>query len=173
MNIGTIVEFRRTGFIAKILGGILKLFERQWDGWGWHLAIVYERADNDIGWYILEATWPSVEINYYSDEFIWHNCRVYDWFNEPPRKVLLNKFMQEHLGKRYDVLLYPWTTIQYLIRHYINRRIPRLLDDKFTCWELVTEICEYLGKPIQQSKYDCPLISDILPQLQANERQRS
>lgn len=158
MTRGDIIEFKRQGFVSALLGGFLKLFERDWDGWGWHLAIAWEAAHD--GWFILEAR-HGVEINYFPNRFLKENTRFYRWLSVPPTMRKMNKFLSEHAGKSYDVTVYFWTALQYLIRHYFNHRIPRLLDDKFTCWELVFEFCDIMGKPVS-SKYDCPILIDFI-----------
>ncbi len=163
MNRGNIIEFKRKGFISWFLGGLLKLFERDWDMYGWHLAIAWEKAYD--GWYILEALAFGTEINYYSNKFLERNTRCWKWLDEPPTTKEMGEFLESHINKKYDVVIYFWTTLQYLIRHYFNHRIPKLLDDRWTCWELVADFCESMGKPIQ-SRFDCPLITDILRNFQ-------
>jgi len=137
----------------------LKLFERWWDGWGWHLSIAWKKAGN--GWYILEATGDGVEVNFYRNKYLFTDTRIYQWFATPPTRKVMDKFYREHIGKKYDVAIYFWTALQYLFRHFWNKRIPRLLDDRYTCWELVFEFCDEMGKPLG-SKYDCPIITDFV-----------
>lgn len=163
MKVGDILEFKRSGLISGVLGGLLRMFEPDWDFWGWHLAIVWQRSY--LGWYVLEAR-HGVEINYFTNKFLKENTRAYKWLEESPTKDKMGEFLTSHVSKSYDVLIYFWTTLQYLIRHYFNHRIPRLLDDRYTCWELVAEFCEVMGKPCQ-SKYDCPIICDMLRNFQS------
>ncbi len=160
MKRGDIIEFKRQGFVSTILGGVLKLFERDWDGWGWHLAIAWLQV-GDLGWHILEATEDGVETNFYFNSWLKDEVRTYKWLDKVPSQKKMNKFLEGHLNKKYDVVIYFWTTLQYLIRHYFNHRIPRLLDDRFTCWELASEFCDEMGKP-WESRYDCPMITDFL-----------
>ena len=160
IEVGNLVEFKRRGPVSFLLGSLLKMLDHKWDFWGWHLAIVWEKSDLSDGWYILEALAGGVETNYYSLEDLASRCRVFHWLDEVPAKETLAEFLKGHINKKYDVAVYFWTSLQYLIRHFFNRRIPRLLDERFTCWELVFEFCEELGKPIG-SKYDCPMISDF------------
>ena len=170
INRGYIVEFKRKGLLPAILSKILRLFERDWDGWGWHLAIVWEESKLSDGWYILEALINGVEINYYSNEYLSDNARIYKWLEKAPTKKALARFLQSHITRKYDVGIYIWTTLQYLMRHYFNRKIPRLLDERYTCWELVFEFCEEMGKPIS-SKYDCPLVTDFLKAITTNNNE--
>jgi hypothetical protein len=155
---GFLLEHKGGGWAAKILGFLLKIFEPSWDGWGWHLSIAWEK---DVGgWWILEATGDGVEVNYYDNDYLFTDTHIYKWFDKVPSLKKRDDFEASHIGKPYDVAIYFWTGIQYLIRHFFNRRIPRLLDDRFTCWELVFEFAEQMGKPIG-SRYDCPMISDF------------
>lgn len=159
MKPGDMIEFKRRGFMAWFLGGLLRLFERDWDGWGWHVAITWQRSAT--GWYILEAVARGVTINFYSNIYLAENTRFHTWLDDNPDDAMMKTFLQGHIGKRYDVAIYPWTAAQYLVRHYFNRRIPRLLDDRYTCWELAAAFYDYMGKPVH-SKYDCPMLPDIL-----------
>jgi len=158
MKRGDFVEFKRSGPVATVLGGLLKLFERDWDGWGWHLAILWEKRSE--GWMILESVKNGVSLNYYPNKDL-ERTRIWLWFEELPTREVMEIFYKDHIGKRYDAAIYFWTVLQYIIRHYFNHRIPRLLDDRFTCWELVFWFARCMGKPIQ-SVYDCPIITDFL-----------
>ena len=159
MKRGDVVIFKRSGFISFVIGSLIKFFEKWWDFWGWHMAVVWQEAHG--GWYILEAMGQGVKINYYTDKFLAEKTRIYTWLDEEPTEEKMGKFLAGHINKRYDVAIYFWTALQYLIRHYFNHRIPRLLDERFTCWELAFAFCEEMGKPIG-SKYDCPIITDFL-----------
>lgn len=157
MKIGDILEFKRSGPVSWIVGNLLWLFEPWWDKWGWHLAIVCAIDKQGKVW-IAEGTAPVSRRRVIRND---EEYRVHQWLDlaVPPRKML--EVVQPYLGKKYDVQIYLWTALQYLVRHFFNHRIPRLLDDKYTCWELVFEICRDLGKGIG-SKYDCPMITDFL-----------
>ena len=159
---GYIIEFKRTGLTSAILGSLLKLFERSWDGWGWHLAIAWEQAYD--GWNILEATEDGVEINYYSDKYLDENTRAYQWLTKVPSRKAMGEFLKSHINKKYDVAIYFWTALAIIIRHYFNHPIPKLLDDRFDCWELSAEFFAEVGEPIQ-SKYDVIIITDIIKAL--------
>lgn len=137
------------------------MLDKEWDGWGWHLAIAWEKSTIEDSWYILEARQDGVEINLYPTLFLKSQTRMYQWLDKQPTKKQLKSFLGTHLGNKYDVTIYFWTSFQYLIRHFFNHRIPRLLDNRYTCWELVFEFCEAMGKPIS-SIYDCPIIADAV-----------
>ncbi|MFA5937268.1 MAG: YiiX/YebB-like N1pC/P60 family cysteine hydrolase [Candidatus Paceibacterota bacterium] len=153
---GDILVFKRSGPVSFILGGILKLFEKDYDFWGWHVGFIAHYAK---GWMICEALGNGVSLtplSHYKPE----NIRVYRWLDNPSQEKI-NRFVADYLGKPYDVAVYFWTALQYLLRHFWNRPIPKLLDGSFTCWELVFEFAEEMQKRIG-SKYDCPLITDML-----------
>jgi hypothetical protein len=162
----SIVEFKKGGLVACTIGLVLKIFEPKWDFWGWHLAIVWSQGfsnQGEHGWYLLESIGRGVVLGFHTDRELVSQSRCHNWFDKVD-EVKAKQFATDHLGKSYDVAIYFWTAFQYLVRHFWNRRIPRLLDDKYTCWELVSEFCDDQGKPIC-SKYDCPMITDILKQL--------
>jgi len=154
---GDLLVFKGSGIVFTILGGLLKLFERKWDFWGWHTAFTVNH--DTICESIAEGVVLSPLTKYPSDE-----VRAYRWFDTMPDQTKMDLYLQQHLGKRYDVAIYFWTMAQYLIRHYWNHRIPRLLDDRYTCWENLCEFCEDMAKPIE-SRYDCPILTDILRSL--------
>jgi len=164
MKVGDIIEFRRRGLVSGLLGGILGLFERDWDGWGWHMGVAWQDSkvgDSNVGWYVLEALSGGVEVNFYTSQYLEENTRGWQWLEESPSRERMDKFLSDYVNKKYDVVVYFWTMLQYLVRHYFNRRIPRLLDERYTCWELAFWFCREMGRPIQ-SIYDCPLISDAI-----------
>ncbi len=159
MQRGDIVEFKRRGFVSWSLGGLLKFFEKDWDGYGWHTAIAWETAPQ--GWYILEATPSGVKMNWYTNDNLNNHARVWRWFNEEPDSNLMSMFVHKYINKRYDVAIYFWTALAIIIRHYFNRPIPKLLDNRFDCWELVQEFTLDIGDPIL-SRYDVIIITDLI-----------
>ena len=149
--------------VSWFLSRLLKVFERDWNGWGWHLSIAWLQGFD--GWYILEATSDGVQMNFYDNDYLFHDTRIYKWFDEPPSLVARELFYQQHIGKRYDVAIYFWTGLAILIRHYFNRPIPKLLDQRYSCWELIQEFSTEMGKPIV-SRYDVVIITDIIKALE-------
>ncbi len=185
MRRGDIVEFKRKGFVSKVLGGLLKLFERDWDGWGWHLAIAWDKAYE--GWYILEATAMGQKINYYSDEHLAQNSRSWEWLDKIPTQKQMGKFLESHIDKAYDVTIYAHTIIQYLLLraiewfqnkfipwHKFTISLPHVLNERYSCWELTFNFCRFMGKPVQESiglsstRY--PLISDFLKAIKSTKQ---
>lgn len=179
MQKADIIEFKRGKFfsVSGILGNILKLFDHKWGGWGWHVAFAWEKTA--LGWYILEATRLGVMINFYPNEYLSKNTRYWEWFMDYPEQDVMDNFAGEVVGKKYDVAVYFSTALQYLILrviewfqkkfipwHKFTISLPRILNDRWTCWELVFWFCRTMGKPIQESiglpatRY--PLISDFV-----------
>ena len=156
---GDIVLFKGSGLVYEILSRALKFFEWNWDRWGWHLGFVSGDSPFTDVVSICESTGKGVTESYL--DLTRKDIRVYRWFDEEPRRYKVRNFVSAHLGCDYDVAQYFWTGLQYLIRHFWNRRIPRLLDSRYTCWELVFEFAEDMGKPIG-SRYDCPMLVDLL-----------
>ena len=158
LRLGDIVVFKGEGLTFFFLGWFLKLFERWWDRWGWHTAFLC--GHDERGWLICEALASGVTVTPLSN-YNNHPYRIYGWLDDEPSKVKVDQYLTDTVGKPYDVAIYFWTALQYLVRHFFNRRIPRLLDDRFTCWENVFWFMRQMGKPIK-SIYDCPVITDVL-----------
>ncbi len=159
---GDIIVVKREGPLSAILSFILKRFESSWDRWGWHTCFVSRHtcfvSRFTDQWIICEAAGEGViesPLSKYAE------VRAYRWFDPQLGQTPIDAFVAKHKGDQYDVLCYFWTATQYLIRHIWNREIPRLLDDRYTCWELVFQFCADNGKPIDAA-YDCPIITDLL-----------
>jgi len=162
MQTGDIILFKGEGFLFKVLSGILCLVDKEWRQRKfkpWHVAFVSRFWDGQP--VICEALIGGVQENILDDK---REYKSYHWLEIP---VDPHDFVDSHLGLKYDVAQYLFTSLQYLIRHFWNRRIPRLLDNSYTCWELVAEFVRDNGKPFQVI-YDCPTINDIVRVLDEN-----
>ena len=150
---------------SAVLGCALWFMERllplrpRYDGWGWHTAIVISRVRGSYK--ILESVGGGVRYGFAPENRIGRGIRVYRLLPSEPDAAVLEKIAQDYLGKPYDVLVYFWSALAYLLRHFWNRRIPRLLDGCFTCWELTFAVMKRLGMTIG-SPYDCPMLPDML-----------
>lgn len=153
MEVGDIIVFKGQGLLFQCLSRLLKIFERGWDRWGWHTAFV-SRIEDGIP-VICEALAQGVVENYFDAD---RPHRVYKWFDQP---VDPSCFVSQHIGEKYDIAIYFWTTVAVLVRHFWNRPIPKLLDRRFSCWEVLQEFTAEMGKPIV-SKYDVIILTDIL-----------
>jgi hypothetical protein len=148
------------GPVAGVLSFLIGLFNNDWRTLKrkpWHCRLVVSGYGATAT--VLEALAPGV-VNSPIDSIPLDKQHAYRWLDSPINSYNLTRWAFEHLGKRYDVLAYFWTAFQYLFRAIWNRYIPRLLDDHYTCWELVMEFYEDFGKPMH-SKRDCPLITDL------------
>ena len=153
IKVGDIIIFKGEGFAFQFLSRILKIFNPWWDRWGWHMAFV-SKVNPTI---ICESEIQGVHENPMPQK----EYRVYRWLEQPVDQAKVDQFVAEYLGKPYDVVIYFWTTAQYLFRHFWNRSIPRLLDDRYTCWELIFTFADHLGRQIS-ADYDCPMLTDFL-----------
>jgi len=154
------------GPVFKFINFILCLVNKRWRKrlWKpWHISVPVKKTMT--GWWVMEGASPKSRIHWYSNEYIARRVRAYHWLDVVPNDETIQSFFASYIGKQYDVQVYWWTALQYLVRHFLNRRIPRLLDDRYTCWELACEWAEANGKPMT-SKYDCPMITDILDNLE-------
>jgi len=162
---GDILVFKRKGFVSGVFGWLLKRFEQSWDGWGWHMAIAWQKSEGGFGLWILEAAGEGVRVNLIKNEKLKTEIRAYRWLDEAPSGVAMEKFMADKLDKGYDVAVYFWTMIQYLVLHFFNHSIPRLLDNRFTCWELAFFFCREMGKEVE-SIHKYPILTDFLKKVE-------
>jgi hypothetical protein len=162
LKVGDIVLFRGKGFVFSVFNALLCLLDSFWRSQPkpryWHMGIAWQKGGG--GWIILEGYSPSVRVHFYTHKEL-QNTLWFSWLDKTPTDSFQKKFYKKYIGKKYDVAIYFWTMFQYLIRHYFNRRIPRLLDDRFTCWELGDAFADELDKP-WQDEYDCVLLQDFL-----------
>jgi len=168
IQMGDILVFKRKGFVSGMLGPILKLFKKKWDGWGWHMGIAWEESKHANGLWILEATGDGVRVGLLSEDKLKNEIRAYRWLDEPPSDEVMEKFMADNLDKGYDVVVYFWTLIQRGLLRVIKRSIPRILNDKYTCWELAFLFAREMNKPIR-SILDYPLLTDFLEAVEERE----
>jgi len=146
--------------IAGILSWLLRQLDRCWDGWGWHMGYVYDvLTDGSI--VVAEAKiGHGVKLVKYQGINSLGEVRVYRWIDNINLSILEN-FTLEHLGCAYDLACYFWTGMQLLVRQLSGRYIQRITNDRYTCWELVCDMAQAMGQPLQLTrKY--PLIPDMI-----------
>jgi len=156
MKVGDIIVFKGSGLVFKILSRLLRFFEKHWDGWGWHMAYI-TRISMRGEVTIAESIGSGVRRSPLTGKT---QYRCYTWLEEVNQRKL-QAFTSKHLGENYDVAVYFWTMLQYLILHFFNHQIPRLLDNRYTCWEFVFLMTREMGKPIQ-SLHRYPFLTDFL-----------
>lgn len=166
MKVGDIIVFKGSGTAFKLLSRLLRLFEREWDGWGWHLAYITRiSAHGEVT--IAESVGSGVRRSPLTGK---NQYRVYTWLDDVNQRKL-QAFTTKHLGESYDVAVYFWTMLQYLVLHFFNHQIPRLLDNRYTCWEFVFLMAREMGSPIQ-SLHRYPFLTDFLKAVRDLDRAR-
>jgi len=159
---GDIVEFKGSGLVFNLLSPVIKLCFRDWNRWGWHLAIVSHKLNGD--WMIFEELGTGAQISKLSNTPI-ENLRFYRWFDVEPDYNHIIDFEETYQGEAYDVQLYFWTAIQYFAMRLFHRRVNKILNHRWTCWELVCEFCGKMGKPLVPLMV-CPILPDLLRKLE-------
>ena len=157
---GDIILCKSGGLLATTLGTLIAVFDSDWRHlkWKpWHVRFVSRYYGTSS--IVCESTADGIQENPLTSIPL-ERQKAYRWFDHTLDIDWLDDWVQAHLGLPYDVMVYPWTAIQYLARAVWNRRIPRLLDDRYTCWENVAEMAEDACKPLH-SKRDCPMITDL------------
>lgn len=161
---GDLVLFKGKGLIFSVLSFILCLFDCKWRRLKWKPWHVGFLTFNNYGyWELCESLKQGIKLTELSD-YDPKDYRIYRWFHTPPTKNLILEYLGSHLHKRYDIAVYFWTGLSYLFRHFWNRPIKYLLDDRYTCWENVYHFADHCKKPIC-SDYDCPMINDLCQSL--------
>lgn len=159
---GDTVLFKGNGPLFAFFNFALSTYIPKWRRlkWKpWHMGKLWGKTPE--GWFVMEAWTPISRLQYYSNAELEQRAKVVAWLG-PLDADFKMKCEQQYLHKPYDVTVYFWTMAQYFVRHYWNRVIPRLLDDRYTCWELVQSIDCDAGKG-WGSKYDCVMITDFPP----------
>jgi hypothetical protein len=128
---------------------------------------------DDKGLFVFEGTAPRSRIHHYNyDELT--NCVIYRVTDHEITSQFKALMIRRYLHKRYDVSVYFRTAIQYIVLRVIERiqhivcpyhkftmSLPRVLNDRYTCWELVEAIDRDAGIDwCPRSRY--PMITDFL-----------
>lgn len=157
---GDIVEFKAAGKLNSAdfyLRRFLKWFEPNYDMWGWHLAILvsYEQHNN---WTILEAIWPKVKTTLLSEKK--EEFRVWRVARKEFDPAITDAYIKDHVGARYDVLVYFFTIMARLLKKHLHIRMPYYVDMRWMCWELARWFYVWHGVQVcSDSEY--PLLTDF------------
>jgi len=165
--VGDIVLFdlNKNPGISRVCSALLAICDSRWrkrDRKFWHTAIV-SRKDRKLGWMIFEGNTPCTR------EIPLASCgshELYRWFDKPVTQAKMRQFVEKYTGRSYDAAVYILTALTYLLHRYFNIHLPRILDDKYTCWELVYDACFYLGKPLGET-HNYPMLPDMLESLES------
>ncbi len=150
---GDILVFKRGGPFAAVLSWLIwKLREPVWDRWGWHMAPMIS-SDTYLDAQmprlkkasLLTALSKGIEIHAYRPDV----CNVSD--------EDLQCFINDHVGRPYDMLVYLWTAMRAF-----GIPIPRFINKAYTCWELAFDAMDYFDCEIDHSGFKFPFITDFL-----------
>jgi hypothetical protein len=158
---GDILIFKRNvdNRISTVLSRLLQLLERGWDRWGWHTGYVSQVSPDGTIITVEAVIGKGVQTVVYPTFESLGDVRVYRWADELSLNAL-EAFTEKHIGRQYDVVCYFWTSLQRILLQFSNYCIPRIHNDKYTCWELVSAMARAIEKPLQPiSRY--PLITDM------------
>jgi len=158
---GDILIFKRNvnNWISRVLSWALRLLESSWDRWGWHTGYVSKVLPDGTIITVESVIRKGVQTVMYPTLESLGDVRVYRWIDESSLNAL-ETFTEKHVGRRYDLACYLWTGIQRISLQFLGYCIPRKLNDKYTCWELVCDMARAMEKPLQPiSRY--PLITDM------------
>ena len=158
---GDILIFKRNerSRSARVLGWVIKHLEHDWDGWGWHMGYVRcVGADGSIET-VESLRGRGVENVCYPTFGDLGEVRIYRWLDELDDD-LLESFTAMHMGEEYDIACYFWTSLQRLLAPLTHHLIPRIINNRYTCWELVCDMARAMNKPLQPVE-QYPLIADM------------
>ena len=162
---GDILLFKRNDDdrISKILSWLLLRLDGCWDRWGWHMGYVYDvLADGSIITAESKISYGVKLVNYPDTDSL-GEVRVYRWADGINSSVLEN-FTLARLGCAYNLACYFWTGFQLIAKRFSDRLIQRIENDRYTCWELVCDMTQAMGKPLQPAE-SYPLITDMTKKL--------
>lgn len=159
---GDIILFKGSGPVFWFFSLLLCLLEPGWRklNWRpWHMAVAWDKTGT--GWQCFEGYAPVSRLHTYTEAELRGRCRFYRRLDPEPSYLDSQTFLINHVGKPYDVAVYFFTSLGYLLRHYWGKPIPYFMDNRFSCWELVYHWQDDMGQPLA-GKYDFPLITDFL-----------
>jgi hypothetical protein len=166
IRVGDIILFDGQGCFFHLLSFLLGLFDKDWRTLKrkpWHVGFISRIEDSVV--YICEAREPTVRetvLDTFRTDY-----QVVHWLESVDQNKV-REFVNKAKGKRYDIAIYFWTSLAIIIRHFFNHRIPKLLDERFDCWELIAEFCDFMNRPIV-SKYDTIIITDLVKALNVSQ----
>ena len=151
---GDILEFKagKLASISGLLAALLKRFNPEWTAYGWHLSVVFCRLYND--YLIIDAAPAGVRLVLLSE--MKAGYKMHRLLPCEPRFYTMLNAVKKLNGARYDYIAYIWTAL-YIIT---GRRLPRIANKRFTCWELVYQIYGLIGYPLALD-YQYPIIADF------------
>ena len=158
---GDIIIFKSNmhNSISRAFNWGLHLLEKNWDRWGWHTGYISEIMPDGSIITAESLQHEGVRTVIYPCLEALGEVRVYRWLDTLDVSALRD-FTLEHVGSPYDVACYLWTSIQRLFVAISHRLLPRKIDDRYTCWELVCAMARSMQKPLQPIE-QYPIITDM------------
>jgi hypothetical protein len=153
--------------VSGLLARFLARIDKFWDGWGWHMAYVHDVLPDESIIVAEAKIGRGVQLTKYADRDSLGDIRAYRWI-DGLIPTELESYTQKHIGCAYDMACYFWTGLQLVIRKLLGLSIPRINNNKYTCWELVCDMTHYMGKPLQPVRI-YPVITEMVRVLE-NER---
>ncbi|MCL2474820.1 MAG: hypothetical protein FWF37_01615 [Chloroflexi bacterium] len=157
---GCIAEFQRDfafWTVPGFLGRIMKLFNRKWDGYGWHVGVVTQVERGSKAIKVLEAQ-PlgarEVRIENFYDKKA-RNYRFWDLLGRELEKNEVRAIIAKYEGASYDFQAYFWTALAMIFG------LSRKDNGKYMCWELVYHIYRDLDAPIAGGDKDRPILTEL------------
>jgi hypothetical protein len=146
---GTQVLCDARGLLATVVSVLMWLFIPYWrtiKRKPFHVGFI-SRKDPNKGWMMCEAIAGGIvetSLKNYDTQYM----AFYQWFDTPPSEDCINRYLKDHLGCKYDVLIYFWTIAAEFASILFRRNIGRWDNDSYDCWENLEEFDELCGKPL-------------------------
>jgi len=157
---GCIAEFQRDfafWTIPGFFGRIMKLFNRKWDGYGWHVGVVTQIERTSKAIKVLEAQPLGVrEVrieNFYDKKD--RNYRFWDLLGRELVRSEVRTIIAKYEGASYDFQAYFWTALAMVFG------LSRKDNGKYMCWELVYHIYRDFDAPIAGGDKDRPMLTEL------------
>jgi hypothetical protein len=138
------------------LSEVLALFDLSWRTrvWHpWHVGYVVQVQDSEI--VTQQAIGTGVHTITYGSAAELGDCKAYRWLKDPfPMAKQIEDFAEAHEREGYDFVGYLWNALGNLDM-YLRHHPFRVVDDRYFCWELVSEFARAMGREIQREAEAC------------------
>lgn len=166
MKAGTNIIWKGGGIWFKILSGALCLFDTEWavrDWKGWHMGFVVKTyASGEI--ITSQAIVGGIHTVTYSSIEDMGDCRFYNWLDDT---LNAQEYADDHEGDPYDGMAYVWTILAYFVEKIFHWKF-RVVNRAYTCWEHMSQMDRYCGKPLQPME-EFPMVNKIMKVLEFSD----
>jgi hypothetical protein len=176
---GDVLVYKRGGLVADVLSWLIwKLKEPKWDRWGWHtapvvalalpyyydrLAIALGKTKGELYRELGEADGSPIVVSAECPKLVLRKAagdvRAYRITEVMPSTALSMKVVTDHVGHRYDFLVYFLTALAVLLRPHID--FPRIINKVYDCWEVTWSAADTWEADIT-TEYNYPWLCDLL-----------